>query len=318
MFIILLKNLALNTGFYVYYTFKELGFEVDNFSPFLAYLIKDKIKDKYFAYICVDDSSHYFFPPSLSPSVLWLIDTPFSFHLDMIMSKYFDIVFCAQKTFAEKLSSPKKKVEWLPLACYPKFHSRKSANKTYDLAFVGSLDKRRIGIKNILENEGLKIFFGQSDPQNIGKIYSSAKIVLNINKRFDLNMRVFEGMCAGSLMLSEDFDGRKDIFKEDQIVVFSSEDEMLEKIRYYLKNEEEREKIAHSGMREVLEKHTYMNRIKKILESLKNLECTPSIKKTPSIAEIILFTTLEVIRMVWIKSGMRNIVIKTLGPIYLP
>lgn len=230
------------------------------------------------------------------------------------MSKYFDIVFCAQKTFAEKLSSPEKKVEWLPLACYPKFHSRKSTDKICDLAFVGSLDKKRIRIKNTLEKEGLKIFFGQSDPTNIGKIYSSAKIVLNTNKRFDLNMRVFEGMCSGSLMLSEDFDGRKDIFKEDQLAVFSSEDEMLEKIRYYPKNEEEREKIAYSGMIEVLEKHTYMNRVKRILESLKN----SSIKKTPSIVEVILFTTLEIIRMVWIKSGMRNIVTKTLGPIYLP
>lgn len=81
----------------------------------------------------------------------------YSFRLDRIMSAYFDVVFCAQKIFAEKLCDDTgRRVDWLPLACYPAFMGQE---QIYDLAFIGSLDKRRLGIKNLLERAGLKTFW---------------------------------------------------------------------------------------------------------------------------------------------------------------
>ncbi len=308
-----------STGYYVHRTLEELGFTVDLFDPFSAYRIKNKIKGRYTAYICVDDSSHYSFPSDLSPSIFWFIDTPFSFKLDKIMSRYFDIVFCSQKIFAEKLSiDTGRKVEWLPLACYPPFHKQQAQLKIYDLAFVGSLDKERLRMRDLLERMGLKFFFGVANCQDIGKIYSSAKIVLNLNKRFGLNMRVFEGMCSGSMVLSKDFDGREDLFSREQLVVFSSEDDMFEKISYYLRNDEERERIARSGMIEVLEKHTYKNRVEKMFKSLDALHLYSAGKVEPSTSQMMLFIILEIVRRIWIKSGLRGIVVRKFGPVQLP
>ena len=47
---------------------------------------------------------------------------------------------------------------------------------------------------------------------------------------------------------------------------YNSLDELVEKIKYYLKNDREREKIALAGQKRTLKDHTFFERAKKLLE----------------------------------------------------
>ena len=53
-----------------------------------------------------------------------------------------------------------------------------------------------------------------------------------------------------------------DVGKE--IDVFDTGDEMVDKVRYYLKNEEERKRIALAGQKKVFNNYTYKNQIEKM------------------------------------------------------
>ena len=67
-------------------------------------------------------------------------------------------------------------------------------------------------------------------------------------------------------------DGIEDMLVPDrEIVTFRDEDEMMDKIKFYLKNDLLREKIAAAGRERVLREHTYEVRIRQMLEIIKNV-----------------------------------------------
>ena len=47
---------------------------------------------------------------------------------------------------------------------------------------------------------------------------------------------------------------------------YTSEDELVEKIHYYLSHEKERKEMAHNAFEKVLKEFDYKNRIEKLLE----------------------------------------------------
>ena len=49
------------------------------------------------------------------------------------------------------------------------------------------------------------------------------------------------------------------------IETFTSQKEFMEKIDYYLQNEDEREEIALRGFKEAIQKHTYENRLTRLI-----------------------------------------------------
>ena len=73
-------------------------------------------------------------------------------------------------------------------------------------------------------------------------------------------------------ILGEDGVGKhtivNDLF-EGSIVTYNDENDLKEKINYYLTHEDERIKLAKKGQKIVLENHTFDHRIKKILSVLK-------------------------------------------------
>jgi spore maturation protein CgeB len=54
------------------------------------------------------------------------------------------------------------------------------------------------------------------------------------------------------------------------LVLFRSSDEMVDKIRYYLEHDEERERIAAAAQARVLAEHTYEHRFRHMLEVIQN------------------------------------------------
>ena len=104
-------------------------------------------------------------------------------------------------------------------------------------------------------------------PAQIAKIYQGAKIALNIHEERNkgVNPRTFDIMATGTL---EVIDAREDydiISPHEDVVIFTDTDELLKKLDYYLSHETERNKIAESGYRRVLDKRSMTECLKSML-----------------------------------------------------
>lgn len=146
---------------------------------------------------------------------------------------------------------------------------------TFDTCFMGTwepdraqwleeLVKRmpeiRLGVWGNLWDEHLSVdspvrAFLQG-PAHYGKkmleAFASSAIILNFirqQNRGSHNMRTFEVPASGAFLLTErTYEQAEYLFTENEsIACFSTPDELAEKIRYFLKNTEERKRIAHAG-----------------------------------------------------------------------
>jgi hypothetical protein len=169
-----------------------------------------------------------------------------------------------------------QQVFWSPAACDPEIHCRITAKKIYPVSFVGSthpdLHHDRVTLFNFLKSNNIDIYIDSKLLQEMSLVFSRSKLVLNKNIAEDLNQRVFEVLGTGSLLLTNRLNretGLEDLFKDRQhLVIYDNETDLLELIRYYLENEDEREAIALSGYREALNKHTYDRRVKEIIRTV--------------------------------------------------
>ena len=103
-------------------------------------------------------------------------------------------------------------------------------------------------------------------PREMGAIYSRSKIVFNKSINGDLNMRFFEGLAAGALVVTDRIgNGLADVACEgEHYVGYSSIEEAIAVIRHYLAYEGEREAIARRGQAHAFTHHTYARRMARI------------------------------------------------------
>lgn len=110
------------------------------------------------------------------------------------------------------------------------------------------------------------------------KVYHLSKINLNITLRSiesGVPMRVFEVMSVGGFMLSNYQAELAELFVPDEeIVLFRTAAECIEKVDYYLRHEKERQAIALAGYAKVKKCYSYpqvlANIIKTVDESIEN------------------------------------------------
>ncbi len=90
--------------------------------------------------------------------------------------------------------------------------------------------------------------------------------LVNGNAETGVNMRHFEVTAAGGFLMCYDQPEIHDCFEVGkECVVFDSEVDLLEKVKYYLHRPEERVAIAHAGQRRTLSQHLYSHRLQEIL-----------------------------------------------------
>jgi spore maturation protein CgeB len=82
--------------------------------------------------------------------------------------------------------------------------------------------------------------------------------------------RTFEIPACGAFQLAPRNDELLQFFTEDrEIVCFSTLDELKDKVSYYLKNPDERNRIAKAGWEKCLSgKHSYQDRVQSFLECI--------------------------------------------------
>ncbi|MZH02522.1 MAG: glycosyltransferase, partial [Nitrospinae bacterium] len=215
------------------------------------------------------------------PKVCYLIDTHINIDRHLEIARNFDFVFLAQKAYVPTMMKEGiKNVEWLPLACDPEIHGKVDVVKECDVGFVGSISSKMDRRRNLLERIQ-KQFDLDSQRKFMDEMaghYSKSRIVFNNAINNDLNMRVFEALCSGSLLITDPAPGSglEELFKNKEHLVIYEDNDLEDTISYYLENESERESIACAGRKEVLARHTYKHRtnsmIKVLNEKIDNYE----------------------------------------------
>jgi len=208
------------------------------------------------------------------PKAAYFIDTHLHLDRHINIARMFDCVFLAQKEYIpEFVRRGVANVHWLPLACDPEIHGKRPLPKRYDIGFAGSITpshQRRSRLLETLQRH-FNVQVSRVFLEEMAELYSQSRIVFNNAIRNDLNMRVFEALCSGSLLLTDDAVGLSEFFGDGKHLAVYTDANIEEKAAYYLKNEEERERIAVAGMEEVLARHTYSHRADQIAETIRDM-----------------------------------------------
>ncbi len=136
-------------------------------------------------------------------------------------------------------------------------------------------------VKNILKQfqHGFafnKAFQGQAWGNDMHEILLRSKITFNIHgdiaKGHAVNMRLFEATGAGALLLTEKSSNLANFFTpEKEVITYSSPDEAIEKVNYYLEHEDERNQIAHAGQMKTLNQHCFKHLAHKYVDIFESI-----------------------------------------------
>lgn len=220
------------------------------------------------------------------PNVYVVSDTHLGYEYRLKKAREFDFVFCNQRKAVDDFirdGIPADRCFWLPHAFDPLAYSPgvfNTANnkwmpdaaciKKYDVSFIGNLnDENRVNHLDHLFKALPNFFWGTRRFHEAAEIFNQSRIVFNVSARKELNMRHFEALGSGSFLLTDNIPAQDNVFTEGvHFIGYDNFDDMVDKARYYLAHDEEREKIARQGMIEAWSKHTYMHRVLAVLQTI--------------------------------------------------
>lgn len=204
-----------------------------------------------------------------------MIDVHQQLEYRLAYARYFDHVFIAQPDYLDAfraLGHPS--VHYLPLACDPAVHFRPGLDRDIDVGFVGKFgtpgsDREQV-LRQVLSAFATNDTGRGYTPAEMGEVYSRSKIVFNKSINRDLNMRFFEGLGAGALLVTDRIgNGLAEAAEEGvHYIGYDTAEEAIERIRYYLDHEEERLAIAARGQALAFERHSYAARMARILDTV--------------------------------------------------
>jgi spore maturation protein CgeB len=97
------------------------------------------------------------------------------------------------------------------------------------------------------------------------EIFNKSKILVNMHiedTKYAGNMRLFEGTGSGCLLLTDKKKDLKKLFKlNHEIVVYKDKDDLITKIKFFLKNNITLSRIAKNGRNKTLKSHNYEKRL---------------------------------------------------------
>jgi len=253
------------------YCLRALGrlVEVEHFQPDELERIP---RDGFDLYLNIDDGFPYHLPSDLRPCAWWAIDTHLNFESSLAKAPRFDLVFAAQRDGADALRRAGiSSARWLPLACDPEIHCKHEVAKQYDVSFVGHVfPGPRADLLNLVRRKYPNSFIGQCYFEEMARAYSASRTVFNRSIKNDVNMRVFEALACGSLLVTNELseNGQAELFRDGvHLATYREPMDLLDKLAFYLTREEIREKIAAAGRAEALAHHTYGHRMEQILRA---------------------------------------------------
>jgi hypothetical protein len=196
---------------------------------------------------------------------------------------------------------------WVPEGCDPYSHFPIKSLTQYDVTFVGQVTEnsdffkqrgfvhldRQDWLLRIGETfkDKLKIFGNMVGVTHLDKYHSSKYLhsswdnnvvstnsVINLghsgwpNVKYSWSARDYRIMAARGFLLTNRIKGHTDFFKDEyNIALYSSDEECIDKIRFYMANETLRLKIAQRGMERALGHFTFKHSFETIFAHLELL-----------------------------------------------
>ena len=154
----------------------------------------------------------------------------------------------------------------------PKYKHMPWMEKDIPVSFVGQPHGDRRQVIDRLKIHGIPVqVYGTGWGKRLSfdemiQMFNRSKINLNLNNGCDVRCkqikgRNFEVPGCGGFLLTESAENLSDYYTfNKEIGIYGSESDMIEKIRYYLEHNEEREQIAKAGMLRTMNDHTYEKR----------------------------------------------------------
>ena len=189
------------------------------------------------------------------------------------LARLFDVTFVAHLQFVSRFRDGE--VHWLPAAVDARQAPAKGP-RDIDVAHIGSenrgLHPERARLLDLIRSRYSNTFIGRADSSRIGEIYGRAKVVFNHSVRSEVNIRYFEAMGAGAVLVTDRAPretGVEQLFSPgEDFLEYHDDASMLSAIDSVLGDEHKRERIGSRAQRNVLANHTYRHRAGKIVEIL--------------------------------------------------
>lgn len=98
---------------------------------------------------------------------------------------------------------------------------------------------------------------------------NNLKSAVKRGKTRQIKARTFEVPVCRSFLMTSEADNLRDYYEDGkEIVIYKDTDDLIDKIKYYLEHDREREIIAESGYERVLRDHTYEKRFNEIFKTI--------------------------------------------------
>lgn len=215
-------------------------------------------------------------------TINWFPDWLISWHWVKIHAPAYTIFVNSCYDTFEKLGQLGISNYYLPYAA-PIPRRKKKLIRPYAVTFIGQYSPRREYYFKAIADLGLEIwgydhwrrsslkhlYHHQTTQAQTQAIIARSKIVVNILTGTDsfqpaaINIRTFEALAAGSLLLVKDYPLLHRHFQVGkELVTFTSPQDLRRKVKYYLDHEAARAKIAQAGYNRILKDHTFTQRLK--------------------------------------------------------
>ena len=221
-----------------------------------------------------------YFPAGLEeapcPTAVWLIDTHLhardesGWHLGL--AREVEHVFLAQRDALSLFAREGIAAMWLPLACDPELHvaTPPASGRDLDVVFVGHVrpfhQRRRRLLERLQHRFRLHAYEGVWGPE-MARLFARARLAWNCSLAGDLNMRVFEALASGACVVTDRIEsGLPQLFAAGEHLLTYSEEDLEEVVASALSDTSAREAVAARGQRLVLRHHTYVQRMRSLVE----------------------------------------------------
>jgi hypothetical protein len=165
-------------------------------------------------------------------------------------------------------------------AADPELFARQPGQRTFEVGWVGRTDgnlynDRRAVLSDLSRIFRMNDFTRFYPPEELAEVFCRSKIVVNVSRDDypqDANMRVFEVMASGALLITRMPTELTSVGFEEgfHFVGYNYADEIVGLARQYLSDEAARARIAQRAREKVLREHTYDNRVQALVRAIES------------------------------------------------
>lgn len=139
--------------------------------------------------------------------------------------------------------------------------------KDIEVSFIGNPYDKRSEMCSLVSACVISDAYGTEH----AKAVSRSKINLNFCNEGCASDRVYKVLAARGFLISDDWSGREEIFEDGKhLVIFNGAKDLQDKVKYYLKNDLERDRISNEGLSKV-QKYTRSAWARNIVDAWRKL-----------------------------------------------